>query len=177
MKRLPIRFPLKKGKKVKIPLKIVIMMGVIVILIISFLYSTGRLYRDCNEDLDCFYEEAARCSAAKVSTVNSNNWYNYHIIREEKEFCIVNIKLEKMGIGSDLHLVEIFEGKEMLCKIPKQEFANNPISNIKGITKHCSGELKDSLQQLIIERMYRELVENSNYDVKKAEKLLKPEEI
>jgi len=135
-----------------------IIIGILIIILAISIY----LYipKNCKNNANCFIKKAQTCSKANVLTYKEDNLYSYEIKGSLKDSCLVNIKLVRMKPNTDVDLVELMEGKGMLCKIPKDKFKQSPLSDIKDINDYCSGPLKEAYLQLTIERLYSLVISN-----------------
>lgn len=138
-------------------LNIIVILVLALILIISIVI---YIPKDCKNNQTCFIKKAQSCSKAKVLTYKENNLYSYEIKGEQRNSCLVNIKLIRMKPNTDIDIVELMEGKGMLCAIAKEQFKTEPLGEIKDITDFCSGPLKEAYLQLTIERLYSLVISN-----------------
>ena len=101
-----------------------------------------------------FFKALQECE--KVSWVKEDaqaSWL-YIIQGETKgDACKIKVKLLKMKQGTSD--TENLQGKEMICIVQKEEtqFPEKEISK-------CSGELKEELQDIIIQRMHKYILQN-----------------
>ena len=135
-----------------------IIIGILIVILAISIY----LYipKNCKNNSNCFIKKAQTCSKASVLTYKEDNLYSYEIKGSLKDSCLVNIKLVRMKPNTDVDLVELMEGKGMLCKIPKDKFKQSPLSDINDINDYCSGPLKEAYPQLTIERLYSLVISN-----------------
>ena len=146
---------------------------IILVLMVSLVVSIYFYYPiDCKDDKDCFINEAQVCSRSKVIDYKEGNQFIYEIKSKQGQDCIFYVKLNKMKEGTDYNLVNLLEGKEMLCKLPLEEFSKNPLADTNDIIDNCSGNLKEALQQLTIERLYSVIVGNIGSINKELQKLV-----
>lgn len=144
-----------------------ILVLIIILVIIMYFYYP----KDC-DDRECFIKKAQTCSKANVIEYKEGNEFIYEIKEKQRGDCLVYIKMNKMRENTDYNLVKILEGKDMLCKIPLEEFKLNPLADTKDIIDKCSGSLKEGLQQLTIERLYGVVVSNMGSVNKELQKLV-----
>lgn len=129
--------------------------GIAVVLIAVLLFSFFMYFpKDCKEDAACFMDKAATCDKANVNYIKEGSTFSYEILGKKDAACLVNVKLEKMSEESNAKTIELLEGKEMFCRIPQDKFANEPLADTKAITDYCTGQLKEGIQTLIIEKLY-----------------------
>jgi len=148
----------KKSVKVKISKRKVILIIIAVVLIALVAY--GLYVKDCGMDDACYNKEFSRCNKVKFNLVKGGNLYEYKVLGNYFGKCIINIELLKVAPGSDAELVERFESKSMRCKVPIADISGNSVGSMPNLVDYCSGELKEEVYELIIERMYAYLIEN-----------------
>jgi len=141
----------------------------IIVLFVIFL-GFFFFYKKSCKDEECFNEAMYKCKPATYYGYRNNNLYYYKISRSIGT-CRLNIKVNRMAIGTDLDLVRLLEGKRMKCNIPKNIDIN--LNEMENILNYCSGELKEGLLQLMVERLYALVVRDLSGVVEQAEKLLK----
>lgn len=129
-------------------------------MLIAFLLVGGILYAgwyfffayvDCG-DRDCFDSNLAECIRSKY-VGGTEMVYEYIILGSSKDSCEVQVTL----LQGELNNAEskALEGRQMICEIP-EGVVMNPESDI-GV---CTGELKEGLQHLIIQKLHAYLVQN-----------------
>lgn len=147
---------------------------IIVIALILLISIIIYIPKDCKNNEDCFIKKAESCSKAKVLTYKEGNLYSYQIKSSQKDFCLVNIKLVRMKANTDVDLVNLMEDKGMICRIPKEQFKQFPLQEIKEINEFCSGPLKEAYLQLTIERLYSLVISNIGGITQELGKLVNP---
>lgn len=119
--------------------------------------------KEC-ETKTCFEKALEKCEKAKYVYDAQNIWL-YEIKSKKQEKCLVSVELLqiKYGILESRRL----EGKKMVCEIPlgSVEMPGSDLSK-------CSGELKEEVQQIIIEKMHSYIIENIGKISKELEKFL-----
>ena len=138
--------------KKRLGLALIILFIALVVFTGYFLFIYPKPCADTNGE--CFAEAMAKCK--KVSWVRDDAQASWgYIIKgtAQGDNCRVEIKLLKMKQGTIDS--EKLQGKEMVCVIPKTEtqFPEKDISR-------CSGQLREELQDLIIQRMHNYLLQN-----------------
>jgi len=129
----------------------------LIILIIALVVFTGYFlifYAKPCSDSTCFSYAMRSCKHVSWVKQDAQAEWIYTIKGNAKgDACKVEVILKKMKEGTVDS--EGLQGKEMLCTALKSEtqFPEKDIS-------HCSGELKEELQDLIIQRMHNYLLEN-----------------
>jgi len=115
-------------------------------------YFTFFYYQSC-EDEECFH--AALKSCEKVDYVDDTEMavWGYRIFGKSGEKCRIKVTLLKVKEGT----VEIEKAvdKAMICEIP----IGSSISPQRDVSK-CHGLLKESLQDLIIQKLHKYILEN-----------------
>lgn len=108
-------------------------------------------YADC-EDWNCFNSYLKDCNKAKF-VGGDDMIFGYTIKRSSGSECEVGVKL----LQGELNNKEStkLEMREMTCMLPKG-VVMIPESDIG----KCNGLLKEGLQDLIIKRLYAEIIEN-----------------
>lgn len=132
----------------------------VAVLIVWIVFFSGLIKKDCKQDSDCFNEALSECKPVKFLNVNDNNLYQYKVSGSKGNLCDLNIKLIKMGVGTPIDLVQKFEGKSMRCLVPKSEVETGDLAEIGNVLNYCSGPLKESILELIIDRMYGLIIKN-----------------
>ena len=152
----------KRGKKEHIKNNSIYIKGWILIILVILLAVSIYFYipKNCKNDEACYAKYAQTCSKAKVGTYKEGNLFNYEIKGKQSNNCIFSIKMEKMKEGSNQQLVELLEGRQMLCQVPLDKFKEKPLLEIKDSTDYCSGPLKEAMLQLTIERLYSVIISN-----------------
>lgn len=129
-------------------------------IIIAFIFFfPGIIKKDCKQDKECFSQAFEECKPSKYLVLIDNNYYSYTIKDKNSDSCILRIKLEKMAVGTPIDLLEKFEGKSMTCRIPIERL-DTEIEEISNIINFCTGPLKESIYELIIEKLYGLVLRN-----------------
>jgi len=135
---------MKKG--VKIILGIIFLAVALGLVFMNFFY-----YFNC-ETKECFEEKLSECRRAKF--VSSGQMvFEERIKGKSGENCVVNVKLLRGDLGERDSLK--LEGKDMDCYLALGVVIS-PESNIG----NCHGLLKEGLQDLIISKQHRYIVQN-----------------
>jgi hypothetical protein len=101
----------------------------------------------------CFSDAIVNCKRASY-VYESNTTINlYNIEGIKNGNCEIDVKLLQLKQGSAE--LEILNGKEMTCSIPKNSLVM-PDADLN----NCHGLLKETIQDLVIQRMHRQIVEN-----------------
>ena len=139
--------------------RLIILISVIVIaiIIISTLFYFFVYTKKCNSE-ECFLTALRKCERVQYTTISEGNIWHYKIqnlFGFSKRTCTVNVKNVK--IESELPLARNIEGKSMSCKITA-ELAGRFIQ-IQSKLEFCSGPLKESLQDLLIDQLYTYIIQ------------------
>ena len=93
------------------------------------------------------------CQRTEFVSEGSEASWGYKIIGERNQACSIRVKLLQAKEGS-LEIDKI-AGEEMTCYYPLGNF-NYPEKDLD----KCTGKLKEALQEIIIDKMHRYLIEN-----------------
>ncbi len=129
----------------------------LVILIFALIIFTGYFlffYPKVCSDSACFSDAMRSCKHVSWIKKDAQADWIYIIKGNAKgDTCKVEVTLKNMKAGTIDS--EALQGKKMLCTVLKSE-TNFPEKDIS----RCSGELKEELQDRIIQRMHSYLLEN-----------------
>lgn len=125
--------------------------------------------KDCGNDKECFDNAAQQCMPAKVLLAEEkNSTYSELYIEsrgEKGNECEFYYKLQKLQVKLSepksekekalqdkfFAIIKTVEGKDMVCKFPKDMFADkkSPADvQTAEIDRHCKGELINALQEM-----------------------------
>ncbi len=128
--------------------------GALLILAILVLgiYFTWFYYPSCG-NIGCYKSHQAECKKSIFIYDKEDRLIEYKILGSSGNNCEIEVKIleVKKGEISNSQLV----GKSMSCLIPKKS-----LIDAESDLKKCSGELKEELQDLIIKKMYKYIVDN-----------------
>jgi len=139
---------------VKLQRKVGIALVILFLALIAFAIYFLIFYPTPCPDSQCFVDSMANCKRASWIREDSQATWVYTIKGNSKgDLCKVEINLLKIKQG-DLD-TEKLQGKEMICLVHKGEtqFPEKDISR-------CEGELKEEMQDLVIQRMHNYILEN-----------------
>ena len=108
--------------------------------------------KECSE-FDCFQERMIRCAGATFVNEEPEASWGYEVLGTRGEQCEIEVTLLGAKEG-DLDLRR-FEGHSMRCFYEKG-FIAYPEKDL-GV---CTGELKEDLQGVVIEKLYRHIFDN-----------------
>ena len=142
------------------------------LIIVALAYLLGFFRKTCFDD-ECFERSLSDCSPADFVTQRSNNIYIYSIRQSYLDDCNIVIELAKVAPGSEPRTRELLEGNSMECKIPKSFLRNNNLDNLDNILQYCHGQLKEGILELIIEKMYSQIIINLNAIIEESRAFLR----
>ncbi|MFH1501049.1 MAG: hypothetical protein ABIE22_03845 [archaeon] len=139
-----------------------IVVFLIIVLLVATVYFTFFYKKKC-EDISCFDSQLYRCRKTKFTENGERAVWYYEIEERVNEAytltgkkggeCAIYVKLIQAKEG-DLDLLES-EGHDMICYLPYSVVAA-PHQNIE----RCHGVLKEDMQQVIIQRMHKYILDN-----------------
>jgi hypothetical protein len=134
-------------------------------------YYTGYLREHCESDVGCFEERARECRPTDVVVVQDNNVYEYRVGNSITD-CTLHVILRKVEAGAppELHTLE---GKRMTCSVEKERLVDFTLDGFDQYMGDCHGLLKEGLYELILTRVYSNLVGQMGSVIREAEKVLK----
>jgi len=163
---------MKKSESKKYPkVKKIILPILLLLIIILALFYIGIFQKPCLDE-SCFKDALSNCNSAQYVKQKNNNLYVYTIFNSIDKECSIDIKLERLAPGSDPDLVRLLEGKSMSCKIPKTLLAETNLDDLDNILQYCTGELKEGILELIIQKMYTLIIENLDEIVQQSKEFL-----
>ncbi len=144
-------------KKEKKRLSYTIFSLLIIIFITSILYYSSY-EKDCGSDTLCFNQAALKCAKASITIPNNSTIFLYTIKGPEDSKCVVNVKVQ--DIINPTPETEIFIGKDMDCRIQKEIITENFVSDLPSFMQYCSGPLKETMYEVIIQKLYGTVAQN-----------------
>lgn len=136
-------------------ISILILMIIIVGSVTSYLFFYTRT---CTTD-KCFIQAMRECSRATYRVSNEGNVWQYKVLNSlsfSQDLCTIEVK--NLQIASEDPLAKKVQGKSMKCRVPK-ELAGTYIK-VESKMEYCTGPLKESLQDLLIDQLYKYIVQN-----------------
>lgn len=125
--------------------------AILAVLIIA-LFLTLSIRDEC-ANFECFQEEMVRCSPINYINEEPEASWGYRVIGKNAGQCEIEVTLLNAKEGS-LNLRQ-YEGSSMICSYPLG-IAAYPEKDLDS----CTGRLKENLQGVIIERLYKYIVDN-----------------
>jgi len=123
---------------------------ILIVLIVALFLTFGPV--KC-EGVDCFQQRMIDCSFATYINEETEASWGYEILGNKGNQCEIEVTLLSAKEGN-LGLRN-YEGNSMSCFYDKGIFAY-PEKNLDV----CIGELKENLQSVIIEKLYKYVVDN-----------------
>lgn len=156
-----------KVKRLKI-----IVSFIAIIIVLALIYFSGIIPSKCPTD-ECFQKAFSQCTPVSHLLLKNNNLYEYRIYRSLFSNCNFKITMQKSAPGTDLDIKTLLEGKSMKCSIPKSLTATTSLDNLDNMLDYCTGELKEGMYQVILNRMYGLIVLQMKDVVSEAKNALK----
>ncbi|MEW6062799.1 MAG: hypothetical protein AB1571_00300 [Nanoarchaeota archaeon] len=149
--------------------KVIIYLAIILfVLIVLYFYSS----ENCGTDTRCFDKNAVKCKLTKLTTSNQGNTFLYEIRGSKGDNCIINVKM--LDTEASYDVAQKLKGKAMVCSVPKEKLNSEFLSDMDKTLNYCTGPLKESMLELVIEKMYGMIIKNMGDIVLKMQDVLKP---
>lgn len=145
-KRLYSEETLSKRKKIIIVLSIIAVLIVAVLILMKIFY-----YKQC-DNWNCFNENLAKCKKTKFAG-GDTILYGYEIKGKTNDTCEVEVTLLEGQLNNQDTIS--LKGKSMTCYLE-----NGVVADPESDTSKCHGELKESLQEQVISKLYTYLIQN-----------------
>ncbi len=124
----------------------------IVIVALVAVYFTFFFYYKC-DSLACFQEHQKNCDSTKFIRDTSESTWNYKILNKKNGECRIEVTLLQVKKGNiDL---EKLQGQSMICSLTLGSYATP-----EGDISKCHGDMKEGLQQIIIQKMHSYILNN-----------------
>ena len=154
-----------------------IVANVILVIVIAAIVLVGVLIfstpKNCGTDEACFRAAAENCKLAKLTSFKGENTFSYEIRGSRGNNCLVTVEIIKISDGASVDLKQAFEGKNMICNIPRQQFTDTSITEIDNIIDYCTGPLKEAMLEVMIKELYSIIANNLGSIVIELEDLIK----
>jgi len=144
---------MKEVEKLKKRLGIAIVILITGLIILSLIFLVYYVKPCDDNDLNCFSKALEKCNRVSLIREDADSNWLYIIKGGSKNYC--NVEVYLLDIKKGTIDSEKLKGKKMICEHLKTE-KNFPEKDIS----RCSGELKEEIQDLIIQRMHNYLLEN-----------------
>ena len=151
------------------------LIGTAIILTALFVaYQLGAFKKNCADD-QCFLDALKECKYAKEISIRNLNYYRYTINGKDNGNCKVEVTLVKMALGTAPEKISKFEGKGMKCELPRTEINQMQALNFDSMLNYCTGPLKESMNELMIEKLYTVIIKNMGAIIGAVEDTIKGE--
>lgn len=130
-------------------MKFIVPVVIILVVLVSAYFLFFHVKR-CSDEI-CFDNALAKCSKASFLNIKEDSRWEYLIKGSSSGKCLVYVKNEFIAIDE----VKELQGKSMVCSLLKG-VVMQPESDLS----QCHGLLKESLQDIIIERLHIYIVQN-----------------
>ncbi len=143
----------KRVDKKKNVQNILIASGILV-LFVALLGTYYFVYqpKEC-KDANCFQDAKEKCKRVYWIREDTQSSWGYTILGGNNGDCSIQVQLIESKDGS-LDTVKL-QTKEMICKVSK----GDTLAPEKDLSQ-CSGELKEGIQEIMIQRMHNYILEN-----------------
>ena len=132
--------------------RVAIFGAIVVVLFVLGLYFSLANPRDCL-DFQCFKKSVVACDKAIYLNDDVDFTWKYEILGEINGKCDVETTLlQTKTVGNDLSKLS---GQKMICSLPISVF-DYPEKQLS----ECHGRLKESFQEIIIERLHSQILNN-----------------
>lgn len=135
-------------------LQTILLIIAIVLIVTSIFYFVLFFKPSCSTE-QCFNEKLTKCGKSVFLNEQQNATWYYSINGYKKDSC--NILVQAVRLRTDIETATALVGKTMTCEIPR-ELAGSfyPETRIE----FCHGDLKESIQDLIIKKMHLYIVQS-----------------
>jgi len=130
----------------------------LIIFILLIVFSFFGVFKKTCDDEECFSKGIEKCKNLVYFENKDGNLLKYSV-SNLFGYCVIDIKMERVRGGREV--VDLLEGKEMKCKIPKKEL-DEINSNIESYIKYCNGILKEKMYEFVLKKMYGVVIGNIN---------------
>ncbi|MEK6940508.1 MAG: hypothetical protein AABW49_01255 [Nanoarchaeota archaeon] len=137
-----------------------VLITVILLSLLYLIFLSGLIKKNCGDDINCFNSKAYSCKAAAVKTAINNNLYKFVIFGPSGDRCVIRSTMLSVANGISQETVEKLEGRSMICNVPKNLLKKEPITEMQNLISYCSGDLKEGLYEVLLDKMYTLIVQN-----------------
>ena len=147
-----------------------VLIVVIILILVSLFYFVFKT-NECKTS-GCFEDAALNCKKAEINVREANGSISQYTIQgKESGNCLLNIKLEKIGSLSE-EMKNKFEGKDMTCNIPLNEFSRMKIEDMGANLDYCHGPLKEEIYDIVIKKLYNLVIRDMSSVLQEVERVL-----
>lgn len=130
-----------------------VVLVIIILILIAILAYFIFFYKQTCKDESCFANAMSKCSKASFVSDDEEASWSYNIKNKKAGECIVNVKILQAKQGN-VELEKI-QGLSMDCGLPLS-YTGSPQQDLT----RCHGLLKESLQELMIQKMHAYILSN-----------------
>ncbi|MBI2105646.1 hypothetical protein HYT56_02295 [Candidatus Woesearchaeota archaeon] len=121
----------------------------------------------------CFEQAAAECKKAKILADDAGKTISEYTIKgKDDEDCILKVEVKEVSSDFSATTRRQFEGKFMLCKIPRNEFSRMKFEAMGGNLDYCSGPLKEAMYDIVVKKLYNLVVKDMSTVLDEIERKL-----
>lgn len=143
----------KKNKRIQVQkIPYIALVIVFVVVILGALYFS-LIYMPHCQNYDCWQKHMSRCSKAVFINEEPEATWKYQIKGKDDGMCEIEVTM-LMAKKGDL-AIEEFIGHKMTCHYPL-----NVVAYAEKDLGRCSGQLKEDLQTVIINKLHAYILEN-----------------
>jgi dTDP-4-amino-4,6-dideoxygalactose transaminase len=124
------------------------------ILVVSLVYYFFFHEAACKTE-ECFKQAFEKCKKASVIKEDDQASWLYQIQKKSSETSRCKVKVTLMVLKQGTIENQKLEGKSMSCNVLKENAFYS-----EGDLNVCSGELKEGIQDIIIQRMHKYILQN-----------------
>lgn len=125
---------------------------ILILLIVNFVIF---IYTPKCDTQDCFINALIKCKKSSFINKQEDSVWSYIIKGISNKECIVHVK--NIYLKMDVETTKELQRKEMVCRIP-MDIAGSFMPQSK--IEYCGGELKESIQDLMIKKMHLFIIQN-----------------
>lgn len=130
-----------------------VMLVVIILVLVAVLAYFVFFYKQNCKDESCFANAMSKCNGASFVSDDEEASWLYNIKNKKAEECVINVKILQAKQGN-VELEKI-QGLSMECSLPLG-YTGSPQQDLT----RCHGLLKESLQELMIQKLHAYIISN-----------------
>lgn len=126
------------------------------------------------DTVGCFEAASKDCKRAKITVEEGDGitTSQYQIKGEKDNNCLINIKVKSVSAAFSESTKAQFEGKSMLCEIPKNELSRMSFEQMGANLDYCHGSLKEAMYEAVVKKLYNLVVKDMATVLQEVEKKL-----